>query len=170
MSGGHSMENKDNVIEEIVEVPLENEKSDTVKISPDVVATIAGVATTEIKGVAGMFSSFAGGLAQKLGAKKSPTKGIKVEIKEKSVQIDLYIVVEYGIRIPELAWEIQESVKNSVETMTGLVVEKVNVHIDGISFKKFESEAKDVDLEDDELIIEETILEEIPEEDEKDAF
>ena len=164
------MENKDNVIEEIVEVPLENEKSDTIKISPDVVATIAGVATTEIKGVAGMFSSFAGGLAQKLGAKNSPTKGIKVEIKEKSVLIDLYIVVEFGIRIPELAWEIQESVKNSIETMTGLMVEKVNVHIDGISFKKAESEAKEVDLEDDELIIEETILEEIPEDDEKDAF
>lgn len=164
------MENKDNVIEEIVEVPLENEKSDTIKISPDVVATIAGVATTEIKGVAGMFSSFAGGLAEKLGAKKSPTKGIKVEIKEKSVLIDLYIVVEFGIRIPELAWEIQESVKNSVETMTGLLVEKVNVHIDGISFKKTESEANEVDLEDDELIIEETILEEIPEDDEKDAF
>ncbi len=164
------MENKDNVIEEIVEVPLENEKSDTVKISPDVVATIAGVATTEINGVAGMFTSFAGGIAEKLGAKKSPTKGIKVEIKEKSVIIDLYIVVEFGIRIPELAWEIQESVKNNVETMTGLVVEKVNVHIDGISFKKSESEAKDVDLEDDELIIEETILEEIPEDDEKDAF
>ena len=101
------MENKDNVIEEIVEIPLENEKSDTVKISPDVVATIAGVATTEIKGVAGMFTSFAGGIAEKLGAKKSPTKGIKVEIKEKSVIIDLYIVVEFGIRIPELAWEIQ---------------------------------------------------------------
>ena len=164
------MENKDNVIEEIVEVPLENEKSDTIKISPDVVATIAGVATTEIKGVAGMFSSFAGGLAEKLGAKKSPTKGIKVEIKEKSVLIDLYIVVEYGIRIPELAWEIQESVKNSVETMTGLLVEKVNVHIDGISFKKAESETKEVDIEDDELIIEETMLEEIPEDDEKDAF
>ncbi len=164
------MENKDNVIEEIVEVPLENEKSDTIKISPDVVATIAGVATTEIKGVAGMFSSFAGGLAQKLGAKKSPTKGIKVEIKEKSVLIDLYIVVEFGIRIPELAWEIQESVKNSVETMTGLVVEKVNVHIDGISFNKSESESNEVDLEDDELIIEETVLEEIPEDDEKDAF
>ena len=84
--------------------------------------------------------------------------------------IDLYIIVEFGIRIPELAWEIQESVKNSVETMTGLSVDKVNVHIDGISFKKYESEAKDVNLDDDELIIEETILEDIPEDDEKDAF
>ncbi len=163
-----SIENKDDIIEEIID--LNDEKQDTVKISPDVVATIAGVATTEIDGVAGMCNTFAGGLAEKLGAKKNPTKGIKVEIKEASVVIDLYIIVEFGIRIPELAWEIQESVKNNVETMTGLLVEKVNVHIDGISFKKFESEAKEIPVDDDELIIEETILEEIPDDDEKDAF
>ncbi len=165
-----SIENKDDIIEEVVELPQDVEKSDTVKISPDVVATIAGVATTEIAGVAGMCSSFAGGIAEKLGAKKNPAKGIKVEIKENNVLIDLFIIVEFGIRIPELAWEIQESVKNSVETMTGLSVEKVNVHIDGISFKKYESEASDVTIDDDELIIEETILEDIPEDDEKDAF
>lgn len=165
-----SIENKEDIIEEVVELPVEDEKVDTVKIAPDVVATIAGVATTEINGVAGMCNTFAGGLAEKLGAKKNPAKGIKVEIKEKSVLIDLYIIVEFGIRIPELAWEIQENVKNSVETMTGLTVEKVNVHIDGISFAKYESEAQDVSLDDDELIIDETILEEIPDDDEKDAF
>ena len=163
-----SIENKDDIIEEVIE--LNDEKQDTVKISPDVVATIAGVATTEIEGVAGMCSTFAGGLAEKLGAKKNPAKGIKVEFKEASVVIDLYIIVEFGIRIPELAWEIQESVKNNVETMTGLLVEKVNVHIDGISFKKFENESKEIQVDDDELIIEETILEEIPDDDEKDAF
>ena len=163
-----SMENKDNVIEEVVELNVE--KTDTVKIAPDVVATIAGIATQEIKGVAGMCNSFAGGIAEKLGAKKNPAKGIKVEFKETSVVVDLYIIVEFGIRIPELAWEIQESVKNNVETMTGLSVEKVNVHIDGISFAQYESEAKDVNLDDDELIIEETILEEIPDDDEKDVF
>lgn len=164
-----SIENKDNVIEEVIEIP-QDEKTDSVKISPDVVATIAGVATTEIDGVFGMCNSFAGGLAEKLGAKKNPAKGIKVEIQETNVLIDLYIVVEYGVRIPELAWEIQDSVKNSVETMTGLKVLRVNVHIDGISFKKYESQASDVNLDDDELIIEETILEDIPEDEEKDAF
>ena len=165
-----SMENKNDVIEEVIDLTEETQKGDVVKISPDVVATIAGVATSEINGVAGMCTSFAGGIAEKLGAKKNPAKGIKVEIKEKNVIIDLYIIVEYGIRIPELAWEIQENVKNSVETMTGLLVEKVNVHIDGISFKKYESEAQDVNLDDDELIIEETILEEIPDDEEKDVF
>ena len=87
-----------------------------------------------------MYSSFAGGIAEKLGAKKSPSKGVKVDMAEKSVKIDLYIVVEYGVRIPELAWELQEDVKNNVETMTGLEVEKVNIHIEGVSFASEETE------------------------------
>lgn len=163
------MENNENIIEEVVELP-QNDRTDTVKIAPDVIATIAGIAAKEINGVAGMCGSFAGGIAEKLGAKKSPTKGIRVEVKENSVVIDLYVIVEFGVRIPELAWEIQESVKNNVETMTGMSVEKVNIHIDGISFKNCENEATDINLDDDELIVEETILEDIPEDDEKDAF
>ncbi len=107
-----------------------------VRISADVVSTIAGIATTELEGVAGMYSSFAGGIAEKLGAKKNPSKGVKIDMTEETVSIDLYIVVDYGVRIPELSWEIQENVKNNVETMTGLTVEKVNIHIEGVSFAK----------------------------------
>ena len=55
---------------------------------------------------------------------------------ETTATIDLYIVVDYGVRIPELSWEIQENVKNSVETMTGLDVQKVNIHIEGVSLKE----------------------------------
>ena len=124
--------------EEEVEVksaaPEEEAEIGNIKISVDVVSTIAGIAASQTKGVAGMYSSFAGGIAEKLGAKKNPSKGVKVDMAEKSVKIDLYIVVEYGVRIPELAWEIQEDVKNNVETMTGLEVEKVNIHIEGVSF------------------------------------
>lgn len=111
-----------------------------IKISVDVVATIAGIAASQTKGVAGMYSSFAGGIAEMLGAKKNPSKGVKVDMSEDTVKIDLYIVVEYGVRVPELAWEIQESVKSSVETMTGLTVDKVNIHIEGVSFASEENE------------------------------
>lgn len=111
-----------------------------IKISVDVVSTIAGIAATQTKGVAGMYSSFAGGIVEKISAKKSPSKGVKVEMAENAVKIDLYIVVEYGVRIPELAWEIQESVKDNVETMTGLKVEKVNIHIEGVHFPEEEAE------------------------------
>lgn len=106
-----------------------------IKISADVISTIAGIAASEIRGVHGMHSSFANGIAEKFGARKSEGRGVKAEITENDVLIDLYIVVDYGVRIPELAWEIQENVKNNVETMTGMNVEKVNIHIEGVSFE-----------------------------------
>jgi uncharacterized alkaline shock family protein YloU len=128
------------VVEESVKTDTESEEEieevGNIKISVDVVSTIAGIAASEIKGVADMHRSFANEIAGKLGAKKNQSKGVKVEMKEDAVIIDLYIVVEYGVRIPELAWEVQESVKNNVETMTGLSVEKVNIHIEGVSFVK----------------------------------
>ena len=139
---------------EAVETPAaspetEEEPIGNVKISVDVVSTIAGIATSEIEGVAGMYGTFAGGIAEMLGAKKNPSKGVKVDMNEKSVTIDLYIVVDYGVRIPELSWEIQESVKNNVETMTGLDVLKVNIHIEGVSFAKENAEKIELDGIDD---------------------
>lgn len=142
-----------NELETEVEVAVETETTPeteeetvgNIKISIDVVSTIAGIATTEIEGVAGMYGTFAGGIAEMLGAKKNPSKGVKVDMSETSVRIDLYIVVEYGVRIPELAWEIQENVKNNVETMTGLDVQKVNIHIEGVSFEKENEELIEFD-------------------------
>ncbi|MCR4719889.1 MAG: Asp23/Gls24 family envelope stress response protein [Firmicutes bacterium] len=113
-----------------------------VNISDDVVASIAGIATSEIDGVYSMSGGVASGIAEKLGAKKSPQKGVKVDVKPDGAIIDLYAVVEFGVRIPELAWSIQENVKNSVETMTGIDVSCVNVHIDGVHFKEDEKPAK----------------------------
>lgn len=138
-------ETVEEIIEPAEEVSVSGEATEenvgNVKISVDVVSTIAGIATTELDGVAGMYSSFAGGIAEKLGAKKNPTKGVKVDMNGEEVGIDLYIVVDYGVRIPELAWEIQENVKNNVETMTGLAVDKVNIHIEGVSFAKENGDA-----------------------------
>jgi len=131
-----------------------------IKISGEVVATIAGIAAGEINGVAGMCGTIAGGIAEFLGNKKNPSKGVKVEITDESTIIDLYIVVEYGIRIPDLAWELQENVKASVESMTGLNVEKVNIHVDGVSFEKEPKKKKDSPS----IVIEELDLEDVPEE------
>ena len=90
-----------------------------------------------------MYGTFAGGIAEMFGAKKNPSKGVKVDMNETTATIDLYIVVDYGVRIPELSWEIQENVKNSVETMTGLDVQKVN--IEGVSFEKEKEEKIELD-------------------------
>lgn len=125
-------------VEEVEPIPdpdIEGEIIGNIKIAVDVVSTIAGIAADEIEGVANMYSTFAGGIVEKL-SKKNASKGVRVEMNEDSVIIDLYMIVDYGVKIPELAWEVQENVKSSVETMTGLDVEKVNIHIEGISFEK----------------------------------
>ncbi len=120
-----------------------SERVGNIKISVEVVATIAGVATTACDGVYAMAGSLAGDIAERFGArKKSPNKGVKVDMNETSAALDLYIIVKYGVRIPELAWEVQEAVKNSVESMTGLTVDKVNIHIEGVSFEEDEPEAE----------------------------
>lgn len=126
------------------EVTIE-QNSGNVKISDDVVASIAGIAAGEIDGVCGMAGGIAGELAEFLGTKKNPKKGVKIDIKPEGATIDLYIIVEFGKRIPELAWSVQENVKNSVETMTGIDVLKVNVHIEGISFPKQEEPEETTD-------------------------
>jgi len=110
-------------------------ESGTVKISEEVVAIIAGIAAMEVPGVAGMSGGLAGGIAEMLG-RKNLSKGVKVEVGEKEAAIDLYIIVEYGCRIPDVAWEIQEKVKKAVETMTGLHVVEVNIHIQGVNIEK----------------------------------
>lgn len=126
-------ENTNNIIEE-VNISENTEVSGNVKISDEVIATIAGIAAEEIKGVAGMYGSFAEGIVEKLGAKKNFSKGIKVEMTDDSVTLDLDVIIEYGAKIPDVSWEIQENVKNNIETMTGLCVEKVNIHVEGVDF------------------------------------
>ncbi len=107
----------------------------SVKISDDVVAVIAELAAKEVKGIIGMSGGIADSITEILG-KKSPYKGIKVEVGEKETSIDLFVIVEYGVRIPDIAWQVQESVKKSVETMTGLNVVEVNIHIQGVNIDK----------------------------------
>ena len=130
-----SDENKENEKkEEIVELDEEiKTEDDGIKISDDVVSVIAGVAVSEVQGVAGMAGGFAGGISEVFSGKKNLAKGIKTEINEKNVKIDVNIIVEYGSRIPDVAFEIQNRVKKAVESMTGLKVEEVNVHVQGVN-------------------------------------
>ena len=109
------------------------EKDNGIKISEEVVGTIAGMAIANVKGVAEMAGGFAGGISEVLSGKKNMAKGIKVDIGEKETKIDVNIIVEYGARIPDIAFEIQKKVKQSVESMTGLNVAEVNVHVQGVT-------------------------------------
>lgn len=128
------------MMEENKNIEVEN----TVKISDDVVQMIAGIAAGEIDGVHAMGTSIASGIAELLGGKKSVSKGVRVDIRENDVTIDVHVIVRYGVRIPDVAWNIQERVKDAVETMTGLNVLKVNIHIDGIHIEKENEEVTEV--------------------------
>ena len=116
-------------------VELEDEiksENEGIEISDEVVAVIAGVAVSEVPGVAGMAGGFAGGISEVFSGKKNMAKGIKVEVEGKKAKIDVNIIVEYGSRIPDVAYEIQTRAKKAVESMTGLQVEEVNVHVQGV--------------------------------------
>jgi uncharacterized alkaline shock family protein YloU len=112
---------------------MENNDVGSIRIADEVVGIIAGMAATEVAGVAGMSAGLVGGIAEMLG-KKNLAKGVKVEVGEREAAVDLYIIVEYGVRIPDIALRVQENVKRGIESMTGLDVVEVNVHVQGVGF------------------------------------
>ncbi|WP_234120085.1 Asp23/Gls24 family envelope stress response protein [Clostridium hydrogenum] len=126
---------------------MEDESKDLdmgiIKISDEVVGVIAGLAASEIKGVVGMSSGIAGGITQILSGKKNFTKGVKINIEEESASIELYVVIEYGLKIPEVAAKVQENVKKTVESLTGLKVSAVNVFIQNVSIVKEHEEVSE---------------------------
>lgn len=108
-----------------------------INISEEVVATIAGMAAQEVKGVASLNAS---GIGEMIGIK---TRGVKVQSGEKDTVIDISITVDYGSRIPDVAWEVQNKVKTQVESMTGLNVVAVNVHVQSVVMPKKKNEKQD---------------------------
>ena len=138
-------ETKENIQDENKKEETENKenKENGIEISNDVIAVIAGVAVSEVQGVASMSGGFAGGITEVLSGKKNMAKGIKVDKTENTAKIDVNIIVEYGSRIPDVAFEIQNRVKKSVESMTGFKVEEVNVHVQGVDTNISKSENTD---------------------------
>jgi len=121
----------------------------TIRIADEVVATVAGLAAAEVEGVASMSGGWGTDLVERLG-KKNFGKGIKVEVINEETRIDIFITVEFGFAIPEVASNVQKEVKMAVETMTGLTVANVNVHIVGVSMKKNAAGAElTADVDDD---------------------
>lgn len=115
----------------------------SIRIADEVVGVIAGLAATEVPGVAGMSGGLGGGIAEMLG-RKNLSKGVKVEVGEKEAAVDLFVVVDFGVQITEVAEQIQLNVKRAIESMTGLAVVEVNVHVQGVAFAA--PEAKEDDL------------------------
>ena len=135
------------------DVKLDENPDGTVSFATDVVATIAGLAATEVEGVASM-SSPASGLADMFSRKttRNFTKGVRIDLDDNQVTADITIVVEYGSPAPDVARGIQENVKKAIETMTGLTVRSVDVHVSGISFEREQRAAKELDEQQKKLL------------------
>ncbi len=132
-------------------VQLDANGKGTVTFATDVVATIAGLAATEVEGVASMVGNSSSGLAEifKRGQNtRNLTRGVRVElIDNTSVSIHLTIIVDYGAPVPRVAKGIQENVKKTIETMSGLEVTEVNVHVHGVSFEKENRAAAEIEAQ-----------------------
>ena len=121
------------------EIPTEEEVG-IVRISDEVIGVIAILAASEIEGVAGMSAGLVEDISKKITGKKNVSKGVKVTMDNGSAVIDLHMAVEYGIKIPDMSLKVQKNVKNTVETMTGLNVSLVNIHVQSIIFPKMNKE------------------------------
>jgi uncharacterized alkaline shock family protein YloU len=110
-----------------------------IRISDDVVSTIAGLAALETSGIAAMSGGISEGLAKRLSG-KNVQRGVSVEVGQVEAAIDLRVIVNYGSRIQVVCRELQENVREAVENMTGLTVVEVNVKVEGVAFREEEIE------------------------------
>lgn len=115
-------------------VKIKEDNLGEVHVADEVVAIIAGLAATEVEGVASMAGNITNELVSKLGM-KNLSKGVKVEVAEKTVSIEVALNISYGYSIPEVSEKVQEKVKSAIETMTGLSVAIVNVRIATVDMK-----------------------------------
>lgn len=123
------LENRDNV------KIYDSNNIGEVQIADDVVAIIAGLAATDVKGVAALVGNVTNEIISKLG-KKNLGKGIKVDVANNTVIVDMSLILEYGYSIPKTSEQVQEKVKSAIENMTGLTVEEVNVRIASVTMEK----------------------------------
>ncbi|WP_141431713.1 Asp23/Gls24 family envelope stress response protein [Bacillus sp. 03113] len=129
----------------ILEMNQENNGYGKVEIAPEVIEVIAGIAASEVEGVAQMRGNFASGVVEKLG-KKNHGKGVKVELTEEGIKVDVYCSMNFGVSIPTVAQKIQDNIRQALLNMTALEADEVNIHIVGI---QFESQKHEPEIEEE---------------------
>ncbi len=139
----------DNKEEKEIAVEVSNQQGDSVKIVDDVISIIAGIAATKIEGVASMSGGFVGNIAERIG-KKDLAKGVKVETTENEASIGVYLIVKYGVKIHEVAENVQKQVREAVNSMTGLEVPSVTVYVQGVELEEYLKEIEASDEEEEE--------------------
>ncbi len=135
-----------NVRSEIVSDHMLNVSDDTglgkVEIAPGVIEIITGIAASEVEGISSMRGSFASDVVEKFG-KKSHSKGVKVELKDNNIMIDLYVVIDFGVSIPKVAEKLQTNIRQTLKNMIALEVSEINVHVVGIQMEQDNMENND---------------------------
>ncbi len=112
-----------------------------VEIAPEVIEVIASIASSEVEGVSSMRGNFATGVVEKLG-KKNHGKGVKVELTDSGIIIDVYVVMIFGVSIPKVAQNIQDNIRQALMTMTALEIDEVNIHVVGVQFENSKQEVE----------------------------
>jgi uncharacterized alkaline shock family protein YloU len=114
-----------------------------VEIAPEVIEVIASLAASEVQGVSELRGNFVSGVAERFG-RKVHRKGVKVDLHEDGIDIDIYVVLEYGISIPEVGQHIQDNIRQQMLTMTALEPLSINVNIVGIQFKQEQQDVEEI--------------------------
>lgn len=123
----------------ILEMEQGNNSHGKIEIAPEVIEVIAGIAASEVDGVAGMRGNFATGVVERLG-KKNHGKGVKVELTESGIKVDVYCLMKFGVSIPTVAGKIQDNIRQALLNMTALDAEEINIHVVGIQFETLKIE------------------------------
>ena len=123
----------------ILEMEQGNHGLGKVEIAPEVIEVIAGIAASEVEGVASMRGNFAAGVVERLG-KKNHGKGVKVDLTESGIKVDVYCVMKFGVSIPAVAQKIQDNIRQALLNMTALDAEEINIHVVGIQFENQKNE------------------------------
>ncbi|MCG1022780.1 MULTISPECIES: Asp23/Gls24 family envelope stress response protein [Sutcliffiella] len=123
---------------------MENNNSlGKVEIAPEVIEVIAGIAASEVEGVMQMRGNFAAGVVERLG-KKNHGKGVKVDLSEEGIKVDVFCVMQFGISIPTVAQKVQDNIRQALLNMTALEITEVNIHVVGV---QFETQKNEVEVE-----------------------
>ncbi|KIL45946.1 Asp23/Gls24 family envelope stress response protein [Jeotgalibacillus campisalis] len=125
---------------------LEHNQLGKIEIAPEVIEVIAGIAASEVEGIAQMRGNFASGVVERLG-KKNHGKGVKVELGEEGIIVDVYCTIKFGVSIPSVAQKIQDNIRQTLKNMTALLAEEVNIHVVGIQFESQKLEQEEQEAE-----------------------
>jgi uncharacterized alkaline shock family protein YloU len=127
----------------LLEMTHEENGLGKVEIAPEVIEVIAGFAASEVEGVAQMRGNFASGVVERLG-KKNHGKGVKVDLSEDGITIDVYCVMMFGVSIPTVAQRIQDNTRQALYNMTALEINEINIHVVGI---QFETKSQEIEID-----------------------